>query len=135
MEVDLQTILVAVISVTASSGFWAWVLRRSDRNSAKTQMMMGLAYIELMTLGGNYTRRGYNTRVEYEDLRKYFYEPYKALGGNGAAERMMEQVNALPFASYSHRYDEVIQVRSREGEYVNNGRVVTRPEEANARGS
>lgn len=134
MEVDLQTILVAVISVTASSGFWAWVLRKSDRNSAKTQMMMGLAYIELTTLGDHFIKRGYNTRVEYEDLRKYFYEPYRALGGNGVAERVMAQVDALPFISNS-QYAEVAQVRNREGEYAHNGRVITRPEEANARGS
>ena len=32
----------------------------------------------------------------YENLSKYLYSPYKKLGGNGSAERVMRQVDQLP---------------------------------------
>lgn len=87
--------------------------------------MMGLAYIELMTLGANYINRGSITRDEYEDYRKYFYDPYKELGGNGVAERIMEAVQQLPITS--RRYADVAEIRNREGEHITNARVVARP--------
>ena len=33
---------------------------------------------------------------EYENLNTYLYEPYKKLGGNGSALRVMQEVNKLP---------------------------------------
>lgn len=126
----LQVALVAAGSVVASSGFWAYVLRKSDRMDAKTRLTMGLAYIELLTLGANYIQRGSITRDEYEDLRHYFYDPYKELGGNGVAEKIMKQVEDLPVTH--RRYVEVAEVRNREGEHINNARVVARSEEASA---
>lgn len=126
----LQVALVAAGSVLASSGFWAYVLRKSDRKSAETKLLMGFAYIELLTLGANYIQRGSITRDEYEDLRRYFYDPYKELGGNGVAEKMMKAVEELP-VTY-RRYATVAEVRNREGEHINNARVVARSEEASA---
>ncbi|QBZ73588.1 hypothetical protein SEA_ROSAASANTEWAA_24 [Streptomyces phage RosaAsantewaa] len=123
-----QVVLVSAGSVVASSGFWTWVLRKSDKKSAVTQLMMGLAYIELLTLGQNYVNRGSISMAEYEDYRKYFYEPYKELGGNGSAERMMEEVKSLPIVS--HGYAETAEVRNREGEHISHARVVARSEEA-----
>lgn len=120
-------ILTSASSVAASSGFWAYVVRKSDRKSAATKLMMGLAYIELMTLGQNYVNRGSITRGEYEDYRKYFYDPYKELGGNGVAERMMAEVQDLPLKP--SRYAETVEIRNREGEHINNARVVARPED------
>jgi hypothetical protein len=58
---------------------------------------MGLAYHNIVDLGMLYINRGSITKDEYEDFRKYFYEPYIALGGNGVAERIMEDVKNLPF--------------------------------------
>lgn len=132
MDVWLQVVLASFGAVVASSGFWAYIMRRSERNSAVTQLMMGLAYIELSTLGMSYINRGSITRDEYEDFLKYFYDPYKALGGNGVAERIKAQVDTLMLVS-QHPYAEVLKVRNREGEVLNNGRVVTRAEETIAR--
>lgn len=125
-----QVVLVTVGSVVASSGFWTWVLRKSERNSAVVRLWMGLAYVELMTLGANYINRGSITRDEYEDYRKYFYDPYKELGGNGTAERIMVAVDQLQITS--SRYVETAEVRNREGEHINNARVVARPAEETA---
>lgn len=42
-----------------------------------------------------YIKRGWITKDEYEDLRDYLYKPYKELGGNGSAERIMLEVDKL----------------------------------------
>jgi hypothetical protein len=84
---------------------------------------MGIAYEHIMTFGVAYIRRGWATRDEYEELRKYFYEPYRALGGNGAAERVMNEVDKLPFGPQDE-YESIFQ--SREPREINDVRVVAR---------
>ena len=37
-----------------------------------------------------------NDESEYDNLYNYLYKPYKSLGGNGSAERIMEEVKKLP---------------------------------------
>ena len=94
-----QTILTIICSVLASSGLWAYVLRRSDRMDAKTELLMGIAHDRIIVLGMTYVNRGYITQDEYENLYTYLYEPYrKVTNGNdfGSAERVMKEVDHLP---------------------------------------
>lgn len=56
---------------------------------------MGLGHNQIMTLGMSYIQRGEITQNEYENLRKYLYEPYVEMGGNGSAERIMREVDKL----------------------------------------
>jgi hypothetical protein len=84
---------------------------------------MGLAYDQLTTRGVGYIEQGWVTREEYGDFKKYYYDPYKALGGNGVADRIMEEVSGLPLMSHS-RYAEIF--RNREEGWVNNVRVISR---------
>lgn len=123
METWLQMILTAVGSVLASSGFWAYMQSKDRTKDASTQLLMGMAYDQITTLGIAYINRGYVTKDEYEELNKYFFAPYKELGGNGVAERIMEQVKSLPFRSHS-RYSNIFHNHDNES-WVNNVRVVT----------
>lgn len=93
--VEITSVILG--SALGSTGFWAFLRNRDYRRRATTRLMMGLAYKELTTLGLAYIERGSITKDEFEDYRKYFYEPYKALGGNGVAERIMRDVTNLPF--------------------------------------
>jgi hypothetical protein len=43
-----------------------------------------------------YIEKGYITQDEYENLHDYLYKPYEQMGGNGAAKRIMNEVNKLP---------------------------------------
>jgi hypothetical protein len=97
------------------------------RRSATTRLMMGLAYDRITTLGIKYLERGSITMDEVGDFRKYFYEPYKALGGNGAAEQIMNRVQNLPLRSHSS-YPEIFRNSQNEG-WINNVRLVARPEQ------
>ena len=36
------------------------------------------------------------TADEYENLYEYLYKPYEAMGGNGSAKRIIEEVKKIP---------------------------------------
>lgn len=98
-EVWFRVITIIVGSGGLSGGLWAYLQRRDTKKNASTKLMMGLAYANLMSLGQMYIDRGWVTKDEFEDYQKYFFTPYKDLGGNGVAERMMEGVHGLPMRS------------------------------------
>lgn len=121
MNIWVQVLLPVVVALIP--GLWAFVLYRRQRKDttrdAMTRLLMGLAYVQIVKKGMSYIERGSITKDEFEDFRNYFYEPYKALGGNGVAERIMKDVEALPFKNPA-RYYELNRPRS-EQEY-NDGR-------------
>lgn len=88
-------ILTILCSVIASSGFWAFITKMGEKKDVRTQMLIGLGHDRIISLGMKYIRRGEITQSEYENLNKYLYEPYKKLGGNGSADRIMKEVNNL----------------------------------------
>lgn len=92
----MQMALTVVCAVIASSGFWAYIQKRSEKKDVKTQMLVGLAHDRILFLGMSYIDRGSITRDEYENLYEYLYRPYEKMGGNGSAKRVMQEVNKLP---------------------------------------
>jgi len=93
----LELIVTIVSSFLASSGLWAFLSHINDKKGAQNAMLRGLGHDRIMRLGKHYVDRGYITVEEYENLHDYLYVPYKKLGGNGSADKMMEAVNKLPF--------------------------------------
>lgn len=100
-----EVILAIIASVLASSGFWAWIIKRSEKKSGSTRLLMGLALDKIIFLGSGYIDRGWLSRDEYHDFRKYLYDPYRELGGNGSAEKMMEDIEELPIRSRQRAVD------------------------------
>ena len=96
MESWMQMALTVVCAMIASSGFWAYIQKRSEKKDVKTQMLVGLAHDRILFLGMSYVERGSITRDEYENLYEYLYRPYEKMGGNGSAKRVMQEVNKLP---------------------------------------
>lgn len=88
-----------------ASGAWTFLERRDKRKQAVIRLSMGFAYSQITSLGTVYLRRGSITVDEYEDYRHYYFDPYHELGGNGVAERMMQQVSNLPFASHNENVE------------------------------
>lgn len=93
-------------AVFASQGLWALILylvqrkdKKRDKEDAElknqSQMLLGLGHDRIIYLGTKYIEDGYVTEDEFENLNKYLYEPYKALGGNGTAEKIMDDVRNL----------------------------------------
>lgn len=90
-------LLVTVVSTAlASSGLWAFIGSRKQKNTAERRLLIGLAHDRIVYLGLKYIERGYITQDEYENLNDYLYAPYEKMGGNGSAKRVMEEVRRLP---------------------------------------
>lgn len=53
METWIQMIVTIVCAVLASSGFWAFVQRKSDKNDAEKELLVGLAHDRIVYLGTN----------------------------------------------------------------------------------
>lgn len=97
MEPWVQQIAVPLaVAVLTSSGLWALVSKRADKNDVERKMLVGLAHDRIIHLGMVYVTRGYVTQDEYENLNDYLYQPYEKMGGNGSAKRVMEEVRKLP---------------------------------------
>lgn len=109
MGEHLELILVAVTSIGASSGFWAYMTRRSQLNNATIQLLLGLAHDRIIILGMQYKERGWITKDEYEDYLRYLCEPYKHFGGNGLANKIMDDVSKLPLVP-SHLHSVPVKV-------------------------
>lgn len=84
-----------ITTILGSSGIWAWVKTRSDRNNSEDQLLLEVAKNQLTVLGRTYLERGYITMDEYEEYEAE-YKLYSALGGNGLAKRVFKQVDELP---------------------------------------
>ena len=96
MEPWMQLTAAVLGSALASSGLWALVGRRADKDDAERKMLVGLAHDRIIHLGMVYIERGYVTQDEYENLNDYLYAPYEKMGGNGSAKRVIEEVRRLP---------------------------------------
>jgi hypothetical protein len=89
-------ILTIIGTVIASSGFWAYIMKRLEKKDVKTRMLIGLGHDRIIYLGMVYVERGSITQDEFENLYEYLYKPYVEMGGNGSAKRIMEEVQKLP---------------------------------------
>lgn len=124
MDTWLQVVLTSasaiIASIIASTGFWAYVQRKGEAKSSTTTIVMGLAYDKIITTGVEIVNRGVVTKDELEELNNFYYEPYKALGGNGVAEQIMNRVHELPI-THNSRFADILPPN--EG-FVNNVRVI-----------
>lgn len=98
----VEMAVTVVCAVVASSGFWSYIQKKSRYLNSERRMLMGLGHIRIMDLGMKYINRGYITHEEYQDFRKYLYEPYRDMGGNGSAERVMRELDKLPIKPHSN---------------------------------
>lgn len=100
MDSHIIEIIVAVVTaVAASSGFWAFIQSRADKNDNTRKLLIGIAHDRIMWLGQQYINRGTITADEYENLMTYLYEPYAACGGNGSAKHVVDKVDQLEISS------------------------------------
>lgn len=112
---DPVTILVtAVAAFLAGSGsFWVYLTNKYEKKDAHSALIMGLAHDKIIYLCIKYIEKGFVTKDEYEDLIKYFWEPYSSLGGDGTVERIMNMVHTLPLKPELRQFREIREVADR----------------------
>lgn len=96
-----EIIVTIICSVLASSGLWGYLQQKHEKKDVKVQMLIGLGHDRVMELGKSYILRYQEsgqgmTADEYENLYEYLYKPYEAMGGNGSARRIMDEVKKIP---------------------------------------
>lgn len=97
---EIKSIIVSVVlGMFTSTGVWTFVtfmIQRKDRkDGAVARMLKGLGHDRICSLATFYIARGSITMEEYENLHEYLYKPYKELGGDGTADRLMKEVDKL----------------------------------------
>lgn len=97
---DKEMVNTILITIFASSGFWAFLLaiitKVVDKRSAKNQMILGLGHDRIVSLCEKYIAQGWISSEDFENLHDYLYVPYKKMKGNGTAEKLMHDVEKLP---------------------------------------
>lgn len=96
MEQWTQTLITVICTLLTSTGFWAFLTAIHDKKSAKSKMLLGLGHDRIILLGREYIKQGWISKDDYENLHDYLYVPYRNMGGNGTAERVMREVEKLP---------------------------------------
>lgn len=95
-----EAFIAIILAVIGSGGFWSVMQliaqKHSEKRSATARLLLGLSHEQILEQCAFYENRGYIKPDEYAELERYLYEPYKKLGGNGAVEREMQKIKALP---------------------------------------
>ena len=110
----IQIVITVICSVIASSGFWAWLMKRSEKDDAQVQLLRGIAHNMIIDSGMVYIKRGWISKDEYADFEKYLYEPYDETGGNGLARRVYMEVQKLPIRDSQSPDDIVLEQKKNE---------------------
>ena len=91
-----DSLILVITAIITSQGIWTIVGARIGSKSSRIDLLKGLAHDRIIHVGRNYIKRGWISYDEYEDFMVYLYEPYAKLGGNGLAEKVIEDVKKLP---------------------------------------
>lgn len=116
----LTLISTTMAAIGASSGFWLFMEKRRQNRTLTTKLLLGLAHDRIVCLALKYLERGFITQDEHENLYQWLYKPYKDLGGNGSADRLMNQVDKLHiFNPAEHIADRINYLEALKGERSN----------------
>ena len=96
-----EAIAVALIAGITSGGISQliiFLIKRKDekKNNPLVNIMRGIGHDRIVFLAKQYIERGSITDDEYKNLHDYLYKPYKEMGGNGTAEKVMKEIEKLP---------------------------------------
>jgi hypothetical protein len=90
---DIFKDLLLILSSSSGTAIILYIIQRHDN---KHDLLIGLGHDRIFSLAGEYIKRGYITKDEYDNLNTYIYQPYKKRGGNGTGEKLMKEVERLP---------------------------------------
>lgn len=88
-------IVTIIVAVFASTGFWNFIQSKTRRRTFAEEMLLALGHDKIYYLCKRCLKEGEITHDEYDNLL-HLFQPYKALGGNGTAEKLMKEIENLP---------------------------------------
>ena len=98
----VQSLITIVVAIISSSGVWGLFNLAIQKKSESNRLLIGIAHHLIVQESHRLLQQGYMTTDDYRNLRKGLYEPYKQIGGNGLAEKMVNDVEKLPIQHRRH---------------------------------
>ena len=107
-------VITLLVGIFGSTGFWTYRTAKREKDSEvykkideielkvddhikkMQQMVLGQTYVQIVRTCEYWIERGWAETDDIRDLEHYLYDPYRAWGGNGTAERLFNQVCELP---------------------------------------
>ena len=97
---NTETIITIAGIVLASSGLWKFIetvwVNTHHKQTAEEKLLLGLAFNRIIKIATKHIEKGWIDVDEYHELNKYLFKPYKEAGGNGTAQKMIDEVEKLP---------------------------------------
>lgn len=101
-----QAVLVSLFTATLTGGFFGFVqflIKRHDdkvnnvevKNELIEDALLAILHDKIYVTGSKILQEGSISAEDANNL-DHLYKPYKALGGNGTCERIINQINELP---------------------------------------
>ena len=100
-EQVLALAFTGLYTIIASAGFWSFFSHRQKSKDAEVILLLGLTRAVYQQIADIYVAQGWIHREDYENLITNIYTPYKTLGGNSTADRIMQDLGELPLRSSS----------------------------------
>lgn len=108
---NTNAFIAIVLGMLSSTGLWSYLQSRAvkrdrerekagETQSASLRLLLGIAHDRIIFLGMGFKERGWISKDEYEDFFYYLGDPYSEFGGNGLAEKIMNDVKALPVMNH-----------------------------------
>lgn len=99
----VQTLVTIAVALISSSGVWGVFTMLIQKRSTSTMLVLRVTQYIIVVEANRVLQQGYMTADDYDIIMKDLYEPYKLLGGNGLAEKLVNDVTKLPIRS--RKYD------------------------------
>lgn len=104
-EID-QAVLISIVTAVFTGGFFGFVqflIKRHDdithnveaKNELIEDALLAILHDKIYVTGSRILKEGSITTEDINNL-DHLYKPYKALGGNGTCEKIMNEINDLP---------------------------------------
>lgn len=98
----VQTLVTIIVALIGSSGVWGVFHMLIQKKNTSSMLLMKVTQHVLIMESHRLLEQGYMTSDEYRNITKGLYEPYKLLGGNGLAEKMLNDIAKLPIRSRNY---------------------------------
>lgn len=97
---NTENILEIAGIVLMSSGLWKFIetiwTTKYHKQTAEEKLLLGLAFNRIIKIATKHIEKGWIDIDEYHELNKYLFKPYKEAGGNGTAQKMIDEIEKLP---------------------------------------
>lgn len=101
-----EILLTSLVTIIGSSGIWGYITVKYTKARSSDKLLRGISQHLIIQEGRRLLEKGYVTTSEYTNLHRGLYRPYKRAGGNGLAEKIINEVEKLPIRDVERNPDD-----------------------------